>query len=394
MLNRRMFLAGGGAATASLVSGGCGTGQDAGTQIAQTGDRIARAEWFRGLKFGLFLHYGLYSLMGEGEWVQLRKPVPLGEYEKLKDQFTADQFDAEAIAQLAQDAGMRYVNLTARHHDSFCLFKTAQTDYNSLESPAKRDLIGELYAACKKRDLGIFFYYSYALDWRHTHFYSREAGQTGPVKWNSARPEYSSPEPRYLYQEDKDFERYIQFVHAQLRELLTQYPAVDGIWLDPIMGYYARPDLFPIEETYRLIRELQPDCLISFKQGANGDEDFTAPERSPRAHQMGGEVAQVAWERNQGKPIEICDTLQGRQWGYNREEDGKHKSAEEVLKMLDYASGLPANLLLNSGPFGNGAIPPEDVATLHTVGAALREGGGIPTQASIAEQTRHRSSAL
>jgi alpha-L-fucosidase len=341
------------------------------TPGADAADRAARAEWFRKLRFGLFLHYGIYSLMGEGEWVQLRKPVPLTEYEKLKDKFTADQFDAEAIAKMAKQAGMRYVNLTARHHDSFCLFKTNQTDYNSVDAPAKRDLIGELYAACKKHELGIFFYYSYALDWRHPHFYSREAGMTGEVQWEMARPPYEEPEPRYLFREDKDFAKYINFVHAQLRELLTQYPDVDGIWLDPIMGYYARPDLFPIEETYALIRKLNPDCLISFKQGANGDEDFVAPERTPREHQRGGEVGRIAWERNAGKPIEICDTLQGRQWGYNAAEDGKHKSAEEVLQMLDYAAGIPANLLLNSGPYGNGAIPPEDLETLRAVGEQL-----------------------
>lgn len=195
------------------------------------------------------------------------------------------------------------------------------------------------------------------------------------MKWNSARPDYPTPEPRYLYQSEKDFEQYITFVHAQLRELLTQYPEVDGIWLDPIMGYYARPDLFPIEETYRLIRSLQPNCLISFKQGANGDEDFTAPERTPRAHPQGGEVGRIAWERNAGKPVEICDTLQGRLWGYASAEDGKHKSPDDVLKMLDYAAGLPANLLLNSGPYGSGAIPPEDVETLRAVGETLRQRG-------------------
>ncbi len=374
MKNRRQFLAESAMLAAAISGVGCGGSQLMDTPESGNG-RAQRVEWFRNLKFGLFLHYGLYSLMGEGEWVQLRKPVPLAEYEKLKEQFTADAFDADAIAQLAQDAGMRYVNLTARHHDSFCLFKTAQTDYSSVESPARRDLIGELYQACKKRGLGIFFYYSYALDWRHPYFYSREAGQVGPVKWGSARPDYASPEARYLYRTEKDFEQYIGFVHAQLRELLTQYPGVDGIWLDPIMGYYARPELFPIEETYKLIRSLQPQCLIAFKQGANGDEDFVAPERTPRAHQQGGEVGRIAWERNRGKPIEICDTLQGRQWGYNREEDGKHKSAEETLKMLDYAAGLPANLLLNSGPYGSGAIPPEDVATLRAVGEALRKRG-------------------
>ncbi|MDZ7638627.1 MAG: alpha-L-fucosidase [Bryobacterales bacterium] len=366
MMHRRDFLATAGLA---LTAAGCSSSvKPEGVAATAFANRTDALRWFQDAKFGMFLHYGLYSQMGEGEWVQLRKPVPLDEYEKLKDRFTADAFDADRIAELAQAAGMKYVNLTARHHDSFCLFKTNQTDYSSMNAPCGRDLIGELHAACKKRGLGIFFYYSYALDWRHPYFFSREASMQGPVAWNAARPPYDPPEPRYLYKAEADFKNYIDFVHAQLRELLTQYPDVNGIWLDPIMGYYSRPDLFPIAETYQMMRELQPNCLISFKQGANGEEDFIAPERTPRAHQLGGELAAQVWEKNKNKPIEICDTLQHQVWGYNSNEDGKHKTADEVMKMLDYASTLPANLLLNSGPLGSGAIPEEDVTTLREVG--------------------------
>jgi alpha-L-fucosidase len=370
MQQRRQFLF---SLASALAATGCGAesakrsseGVPAASGFA---DRAAALRWFADAKFGMFIHCGLYALLGEGEWVQLRKPVPLGEYEKLKDQFTADKFDADAIAALAVAAGMKYINITARHHDSFCLFKTNQTDYNSVSAPCGRDLIGELHAACKRQGLGIFLYYSYALDWRHPYFYSNEASAQGAVKWSAARPPYDPPEPRYLYRAEADFKNYIDFVHAQLRELLTQYPELNGIWLDPIMGYYSRPDLFPIGETYQLIRGLQPNCLIAFKQGANGDEDFIAPERTPRAHPQGGELAAQVWEKNKAKPIEICDTLQHRVWGYNRNEDGKHKSADEVMKMLEYAGGLPANLLLNTGPLGNGAIPVEDVRTLRQVG--------------------------
>jgi alpha-L-fucosidase len=267
---------------------------------------------------------------------------------------------------------MKYINITARHHDSFCLFKTAQTDYNSMDAPCGRDLVRELHDACKKRDLAYFLYYSYALDWYHPYFYSREASQLGPVKWDAARPPYEQPEPAYKFEKDEDFQQYIDFAHAQIREIVTQYEGLDGIWFDPIMGYYSRPDLFPIEETYEIVRSINPRCLISFKQGANGDEDFVAPEREPRAHQRGGEVAQIAWERNQGKPIEICDTLQPRAWGYHAGRDGQHKSAEEVKKMLDYAKGLPANLLLNTGPKGDGSIPEEDVTALRGVGELMK----------------------
>jgi len=332
----------------------------------------SRAEslaWFKQSKFGLFMHYGVYSLLGRGEWVQLRDRIPVAEYGKLRDQFTAGKFDAGKICDMALAAGMKYVNMTARHHDSFCLFKTNQTDFQTLRSPAKRDLIGELTSAAHKRGLGIFFYYSYALDWRHPYFYPRETGLASTnAPWGSGRPEYKTPQPEYKYRTEADFKNYIQFVHAQLRELLTQYGPVNGIWLDPIMGYYAQPDLFPIADTYALIRKLQPQCLICFKQGANGDEDYVAPERTLAGHKMGGEVARRVWELNKTKPPEICDTLQERIWGYQKADDRKHRNAEWVLETLDYCSKINGNLLLNTGPLPDGSIHADDEATLREVG--------------------------
>jgi len=327
--------------------------------------RAAAIEWFRQARFGLFMHYGLYSQLGRGEWVMLNEAIPVVEYAKLKDTFTAADFDADAITDLALAAGMTYVNLTSRHHDSFCLFRTAETDFNSVNSPAQRDLVGELAEACRRKGLALFLYYSYALDWRHPYFYAREAG------WPMARPAYETPEPTYLFERDEDFRHYIDFVHNQLRELLTQYGPIAGIWLDPIMGFYLRPELFPIDETYALIRSLQPHCLISFKQGANGDEDFVAPERKAAAQHHGGELAMAIWEKNQHKPREICDTLQPKWWGYGKEVDGKHKTVDGIMDMLAAAEEQNANLLLNTGPLPDGAIPAEDATTLREVGRRL-----------------------
>ncbi len=333
--------------------------------------REAALRWFRDARFGLFLHFGLYSIVGMGEWVQLTEKIPVAEYARLQGRFRADHFNAGEIADMALAAGMKYVNMTSRHHDSFCLFRTEQTGFNSLEAPAGRDLAAELVEACDQRGLGVFLYYSYALDWKHPYFYSRESGLKGPVKWASARPEYSRAQPEYLFRKDGDFRHYIDFVHAQLKELLTQYHPLAGIWLDPIMGYYARPDLFPIGETYRLIRSFQPHTLISFKQGANGDEDFVAPERNPRALPQGGEVAEEAWEKNRGKPIEICDTLQPRAWGYDMRNSQEHRDAEYVMKMLEHADSVNANLLLNTGPLWDGLIDPADRETLLATGKLL-----------------------
>jgi alpha-L-fucosidase len=328
--------------------------------------RQATLAWFKEAKFGLFMHYGLYSLLGRGEWVMLRERIPVAEYVRLKDRFTAECFNADHITDLALAAGMKYVNITSKHHDGFCLFQTAATDYNSVTSPAGRDLIAELAEACQRKKLGLFLYYSYALDWHHPFFMPRSE------QCPSARPAYKEPQPTYLFKSDSDFRHYIDFVHVQLRELLTQYGPLAGIWFDPLMGYYCRPELYPIQETYALVRSLQPGCLISFKQGATGDEDFAAPERQAQAVQWGGEAARKVWEKNRNKPIEICDTLQPKLWGYDQAADGKHKTADQVMEMLAAASEQRANLLLNTGPLPDGSIPAEDVATLKEVGRRLR----------------------
>ncbi len=339
--------------------------------------REANRAWFKQAKFGLFMHYGVYSLLERGEWVQLNDKIPVAEYAQLQERFTAENFDADFIADLAIEAGMKYINITAKHHDSFCLFKTAETDFNSIEAPCGRDLIAELYEACEKKGLALFLYYSYGADWKHPYFYPRENG------WPNARPAYEEAQPEYKFEKEEDFQQYLDYAHNHLRELLTQYPNIAGIWLDPIMGYYHRPDLFPIEETYALIRQLSPHALISFKQGANGDEDFAAPERSGHSleekvrTQTGSEEAtQLAarvWDSNSQKHKEICDTMQPSAWGYNASTNGKHKSADDVMEMLANAEAAGANLLLNVGPLPDGSFPEEDIAALKEVGKRLKE---------------------
>lgn len=332
--------------------------------------REANLKWFTDAKYGMFIHYGLYAQLEKGEWVQLRDTIPVAEYAKLKDSFKADKFDAGFITDLAVKAGMKYITITSKHHDGFCLFKTKQTDFNSLNSPCGRDLIGELVDACNEKGLGIFLYYSYAADWKHPYFYAREAG------WNNARPAYKEPQPEYKFQKDEDFKIYVDYVHEHVKELLTQYPTIAGIWFDPIMGYYNRPDLFPIEETYNLIRSLSPHALISFKQGANGDEDFSAPERNASA-KVGNqfEVAQMVYEKNKNKPKEICNTLQPHAWGYDKRNDGHHKTTDELLKIVKDTWALNANLLMNVGPLPNGSFPKEDIQTLSKAGEILKKQG-------------------
>jgi alpha-L-fucosidase len=329
--------------------------------------REANLHWFTDARFGMFIHYGLYSQLGKGEWVQLFDTIPLDEYAQLKEKFTASSFDAGFIAKLAKKAGMKYITMTSKHHEGFCLFKTKETDFNSVNSPAHRDLIGEMAKACEKEGLGLFLYYSYAADWKHPYFYSRNEG------WKSARPAYKAKPEEYKYDKPEDFRKYIDYVHAQLTELLTQYPTVAGIWFDPVMGFYANPGVFPIDETYALIRKLSPHALISFKQGANGDEDFMAPERGGNV-KVGEKypTAKKAYELNKDKPKEVCNTMQpplpginsGSTWGYNKAINGHHLKVADVKKLLKEAEKDNHNLLLNIGPLPDGSVHPEDIETL------------------------------
>ena len=317
--------------------------------------RAAAIEWFRQAQFGLFMHYGLYSLLGRHEWVQLREKIPVAEYAKLKDRFTAKDFDADKITDLALSAGMRYINITTRHHDSFCLFDTKYTDFNSMNSPAKRDLVGELAAACQKKGLGFYLYYSHGRDWRHPH-----APNNG--SWGGrARPGYPKPDPHYATGDDHDLQKYVKFVSNQVTELLTNYGPIGGIWLDGISTPASRREKLPqfhCQELYDHIHAMQPQVLISYKQGLIGTEDFRAPERH--------------WKGKSSTPLELCNTLQPRGWGYMKSDDGKHKKANQVMKMLANAKKVPANLLLNAGPLPDGAIHPEDVVTLQEVGRRLK----------------------
>ena len=169
-----------------------------------------------------------------------------------------------------------------------------------MNSPAKRDLIKELYEACEEKGLGLFLYYSYGADWKHPYFYSRENG------WQNARPAYIELQPEYKFKKDEDFKIYTDFVHAQLKEILTQYPKIAGIWFDPIMGYYSRPDLFPITETYALIRNLSPHALISFKQGANGDTNHV--KFIIRSAHMPGDIIKKTTE-NINLPLRLLKCL-------------------------------------------------------------------------------------
>ena len=331
--------------------------------------RAAARQWFREAKFGLFLHYGLYSLESRHEWLQFREKIPVAQYAKLEDRFTAAKFDPSAITDLALAARMRYVNITTRHHDSFCLFATKQTDFHSVNSPARRDLVHELAEACRKKGLGLCFYYSHGRDWRHPHAPNND-------RWGgNARPEYAPPEPSYATGKDHHLQRYLDFMTAQITELLTNYGPIAAIWFDGIMTPLSdktrqpcpqpprqsgnAPE-FRCQELYDLIHRAQPQVLVSYKQGLLGSEDFFAPE--DKAVAVPG-----------GKPMEVCSTLQEGSWGYH--EQKRHLTTDEAWAKLAAARAASANLLLNTGPMPDGSIHPQHARVLHEIGERIREGG-------------------
>jgi len=387
-MNRRQFLQNTALLTGAFSVAGCELAQKSSSvrlsvpsylndydTIYQVDPKKAAIQWFAKARFGLFMHYGLYSQLERGAWVMFKEKIPVAEYKKLKDTFHPDHFDADFITDMACKAEMKYINITSRHHDGFCLFETSSSDYHSVNSPAKRDLIGELAEQCHKKGLGLFLYYSLGSDWQHPYFYPRKYSFI-------AQPHYESPEPSYRWQSDEDFQKYLDYCHTQIRELLTNYGPIAGMWFDPIFGYYSRPDLFEMENTYAMIRQLQPQTLISFKQGATGTEDFAAPERSGHSLEekvrkayddAAAAVAKKAWEGNKDKHNEICDTLQNKSWAYNN--CTTHKTTEQVLPMLSSASTQSCNLLLNTGPMPDGSIHPEDVKTLNEVGEHIRKHG-------------------
>lgn len=244
--------------------------------------RETALDWFRDARYGMFIHYGLYSIPGRGEWVQLRESIPVAEYAKLKEQFTADKFDADFITDLALEAEMKYINITTRHHDSFCLWDTRYSDFKSTNSPAKRDLLAELSEQCNKKGLALFFYYSHGRDWRHPHAPNND-------NWKgSARPNYPNREPFYKYGEEHNLNVYLEFMWNQIEELLEMFPMTAGIWLDgigvPLTGDYS---LFKCQELYDMIHSKQSHVLVSYKQGLLGTEDFLAPERKYKEEKPG-----------------------------------------------------------------------------------------------------------
>ena len=325
---------------------------------AQTGYQpapanLAAREWFQDARFGLFVHWGVYSVLGDGEWVMNNRRIPIADYEKLPAQFNPTQFDPAEWVALAKAAGMKYITITSKHHDGFAMFESTVSDYNIVaRTPYKKDVLKALADECRRQGLKLFFYYS-QLDWHHPDYFPR--GRTGR---DAGRPDQGS------------WPRYIEYMNGQLRELLTGYGEIGGIWFD---GWWDRPDAdWQLDRTYGLIHQLQPQALI----GANHHrrpfpgEDFQMFEKDL----PGGKTAEFNRDAEVGNlPLETCETINGA-WGFNLT-DTRYKSTRDLVRYPVRAAGLNANFLLNVGPMPNGRIQPEFVTRLREVGAWLARNG-------------------
>lgn len=350
--------------------------------LYQENPRKANLEWLRNAQYGMFFHYGLYSvhdcysIKHMPSWCQYDQKIRLKDYEKLKDRFTAEDFDAEYIARFVKACGAKYINFTTRHHDSFCLWDTAYSDFNSMNSPAKRDLISELYDACKKEGLGLVLYYSHGRDWRHPHAPNNDC-------WGgAARPQYDPPETSYKYGEEHDLNQYIEFMNHQIAELIEKFPEIIGIWLDgqavPVSGDLEK---FRIQELYDMIHNLSPHMLVSYKQGVTGTEDYFTPEHYiplGNAKKMNIQEYQKGASRrgkigdSPDKLIEVCTTMihDPVAWAYSP--FGTHSSAQEVYDKIMDARAQNSNFVMNSGLMGTGKIDPRDETALREAGRMLR----------------------
>jgi alpha-L-fucosidase len=304
-------------------------------------------------RFGLFIHWGVYSVVGKGEWVMERDQLPIAEYAKLPGYFNPTRFDAAAWVKLAKDSGAKYITVTAKHHDGFCMFASRLTDFDIVDStPFRNDPLKALADACREQKIKLFFYYS-LLDWHHPDYFP--LGKTGRTAGRENKGEWS---------------KYVAYYQGQIRELCTNYGELGGLWFD---GWWDKPEaLWDLAGTYRLIHELQPRALVGNNHHVAPfpGEDFQIFEQDlPGKNAAGFNKVKVSGNL----PLETCMTINGS-WGFDAR-DTKYKSAESLIQALVESAGRGANLLLNVGPRPDGTIDLESSQRLAEMGAWLKTYG-------------------
>lgn len=322
--------------------------------LYKTAPHDAALTWFAEAHYGLGVDFGLYSLIGRGHDVMLQDNMPLAEYERLKNNFTAEHFDAVDMVEFAIANGMRYIDFTVRGEDGFCLYNTKVTDFNSANSPAHRDLLAELASVCEYHGIGLCLSYAHGTEWRHPHAPGTRAG-TAPE---------SSSLPQYL-----------DFVAAQIDELLTQYGPIAAICLEGIdVARTVGQERIGCADLYRMIRILQPQVLVAYQQGFTGDEDFfITPESIPGKDAPADVQGHI--NRQPDKPAQILATLTPGVRGYCAGMAGQHRREASVWELLLRAGNQHTNLLVKSSLMPDGSLDLEDINTLLAVGQRIEHNG-------------------
>ncbi|HTY35750.1 MAG TPA: alpha-L-fucosidase [Bacteroidota bacterium] len=320
----------------------------------------ARMSWWKEARFGMFIHWGLYSIpAGEwknrtdhAEWIRTTAQIPIGEYEKFLGRFNPVKFNAAEWVRMAKNAGMKYITITTKHHDGFCLFDSKFTDFDVMSTPFKRDIMKELADACHKEGIKICWYHS-IMDWHHPDYLPRR-------DWEKDRPTAGA-----------DFDRYFQYLKNELRELLTNYGEIGVLWFDG--EWESTWNTKYGTELYNYVRSLQPNIIINNRVGAgrSGMEGFTktgefagdfgTPEQEIPATGLPG----IAWE--------TCMTMNDN-WGYNKH-DNHWKSPEDLIRKLADIASKGGNFLLNIGPTSEGVFPQPAVDRLGELGKWMKING-------------------
>ena len=327
-----------------------------------------RVAWFTDARFGMFIHWGLYAIPARGEWVRSVERIPKEDYMPYFSQFNPVDFQPKQWAKAAKDAGMKYVVLTAKHHDGFCLFDSQYTDFKSTNTPFGRDIVKEFVEAVREEGLKVGLYYS-LLDWYHED-YPHYGDLHHPMRDN----------PAYTNQ-GRDFNRYLTYMHNQVRELCTNYGKLDILWFD--FSYenenaVMRGETWKAAELVTMVRELQPGILIDNRLEVSGEGFGSLWEGNPTPYH--GDFASPeqiippnGLQDKQGRDLvwEACVTMNNN-WGFCAK-DHFFKPASMLIKKLVECVSKGGNLLLNVGPDARGKIPPQSLEILRKLGDWMRD---------------------
>ena len=312
---------------------------------------FGNTDWFTHDRFGMFIHWGLYALPARHEWVKNRERITDEDYQKYFDRFEPDLYDPASWARDAREAGMKYAVITSKHHEGFCLWDSQLTDYKATNTPIGRDLLREWVDAFRAEGFKVGIYHS-VIDWHHDQF---PVDKMHPRRDDAAYREMTS---------GRDVAKYADYLHGQVRELLTGYGKIDIMWFDFSYPEKGR-DAWRSEELVELVRELQPEIIINDRLDYPESADFVTPEQYQPRETPTRNGQKVVWE--------ACQTLNGS-WGYDRD-NLDWKSPELLVKLLIDSVSKDGNVLLNVGPTGRGEFDPRARETLAALGEWTRVNG-------------------